>query len=364
MPSLWDRGHSGIGSIRSAGARRLLASAALFALGFTTRATGTEPVELRIAVQMPPGSIETNNLYFFKERVEAASNGGLRIAIFPSGQLVEDSQVVKAVTGGQIDIGASRIGHFEKTVPAIGIFLLPFMFNVPAIQQAAMKPGSALRAPLDAALLRGMGAHVLWWQPLGSYAFLSKGEPIVSPNAIAGKTVRVFDDSSTAFIRACGGKPVYVSGNDMYEAYKTGRVEIGQVPPSPFASRRLWEVMNRFTNTRHVTDALLIVINEQRWTSLSADYRRILEEAAGEAQKLVWGELENVDKDVVAISEEHGTTVTNLSEEQVQEWKLCSEPLLEGYLEKSGPLGAEVMAGYRQIIRETYSTPASSQTRP
>ena len=285
MPSFWDCGHAPLDSwlVR---ARRLVSCVAIIALMFMTQAMAAEPVELRVAVQMPPGSIETNNLFLFKERVEAASKGGLKISIFPSGQLVEDSQVVKAVTAGQIEIGASRIGHFEKAVPAIGIFLLPFMFNTPGIQQTAMTPGSPVRAPLDEAVLRKAGARVLWWQSLGSYALLSKGRPIVSPKAMAGKSVRVFDDNSTAFVRACGGTPVYVSGNDMYEAYRTGRTEIGQTPPSPFVSRHLWEVMDQYANTRHVTDALLIVMNEQVWKSLPADHRRILEDAAGESQKL------------------------------------------------------------------------------
>jgi C4-dicarboxylate-binding protein DctP len=326
-----------------------------------TQAKATEPIELRVAVQMPPGSTQTNNLVLFKKRVEAASNGALKISIFPSGQLVEDSQVVKAVTAGQIEIGASRIGHFEKAVPAIGIFLLPFMFNTPGMQETAMTPGSRVRGPLDTAVLRAMGARVLWWEPFGSYAFLSKGAPITSPNAMAGKTVRVFDDISTAFVHACGGKPVYVSGNDMYEACRTGRTEIGQVPPTAFVARRLWDVMDQYTNARHVIDALLIVINEQVWKSLSADHRRILEEAAGESQKLVWAELQKVDIEVDALAKQHGITVTNLSEDQVQEWKLCSESLLESYLDRSGALGAEVLAGYRQLLRDSYRRPAAAR---
>jgi hypothetical protein len=73
--------------------------------------------------------------------------------------------------------------------------------------------------------------------------------------------------------------------------------------------------------------------------------------------------LQKIDIEVDALAKKHGTAVTNLSEEQVQEWKLCSESLLEDYLERSGPLGADVLAGYRQLIRESYRTPAPMAAR-
>lgn len=342
---------------------RLVSGAAATALLLMTPAMAAEPKELRVTIQLPPGSIETNNLLRFKKHVEAGTQGDLKVSIFPSGQLVEDSQVVKAVAAGRVEMGASRLGNFAEAVPATGIFMLPFMFHVPAVEEAAMNSGSPVRGPLDAAILQRTGTRVLWWQPLGSFVLLSKGGPITTPAAMAGKTVRVFDESSTALVQACGGVPIKVAGNDMYEAHRTGRVEVAQLGLTGVVARRLWEVMDNLTSTRHITDALLIVINESIWQSLPADHRRILEEAAGEAQKTVWAELRKVDVEVDALANKHGTTVTNLSNEQVLEWKICAEALLESFLEKSGPTGARVMAGYRKVLTDAYRTPAPLPVR-
>jgi C4-dicarboxylate-binding protein DctP len=108
-------------------------------------------------------------------------------------------------------------------VPGIGIFLLPFMFNLVPVQEAALQPDSRFRLLLDAAILEKTGTRVLWWSPFGTSILLSKSAPITSPAAMAGKTVRTYDKISETLVRSCGGVPVYLGGTEQYNVYKTGR---------------------------------------------------------------------------------------------------------------------------------------------
>ena len=138
---------------------RTTSGAAIVALLLSAPALGAEPKdslgstsqprELRITVQTPPGSINNDNLELFKKRVETATDGALKISVHVG--LVEDSQVIKAVAAGQVEMGGSRIGLFADAVPAIGIFLLPFMFNLLPVQDAAIQTDS----PFSASLGRG-----------------------------------------------------------------------------------------------------------------------------------------------------------------------------------------------------------------
>jgi C4-dicarboxylate-binding protein DctP len=350
-----------------------VSGAALVALLLSASALAAEPKEapkgpseareLRVTMQLPPASMQAKNLSLFKQQVETLSKGALKVSIFPSGQLVEDRQVIKAVVTGQVEIGASRIGHFTQAVPAIGIFLLPFMFNVPAVEDAAMKAGSPIRGLLDQAVLEKTGARVLWWQPFGSFILLSKGAPVASPAAVAGKTVRVFDQSSAALFEACGGIPVYLGANEQYAAYKQGRPQIGQAAIPTIVSWRFWEVMDTVTNTRHLVDALLIIISERLWKSLTEDHRRILGEAAGEAQKAYNANLRKLEAEALALATKHGMKVIDVSPYEVDQWKACAAEVLVGYLDRSGALGAKAMKGYRDILLETYRTHAPVSSR-
>jgi C4-dicarboxylate-binding protein DctP len=317
---------------------------------------GPQARELRVTIQLPPASMQTKNLSLFKQHVESLSEGNLKISIVPSGQLVEDSQVINAVVSGQVEIGASRIGHFTEAVPAMGIFLLPFMFNVPAVEDATMKAGSPVRRLLEQAVLQKTGARILWWQPFGSFVMLSKSAPITSPVAMAGKTARVFDQNSSALVEACSGIPVYLNANEQYGAYKQGRAQIGQAAIPTIASWRFWEVMDTLTNTRHLVDALLIIIGERFWQSLTDDERRVLQSAAVQAQQTYNAELRKIEAEARSTAERNGMKVVNVSPHQVDEWKVCASELLTGYLDRSGALGAKTLAGYRDILIETSRT--------
>src|SRR5262245_42091676 len=196
----------------SAAVASLLAASALSAQPRESTPSPSQPRELRITVQTPPGSINNNNLELFKERVETATKGALKISIFPHARLVEDSKVIAAIAAGEVEMGGSRMGHFAQAVPAIGIFLLPFMFSMLPVQEAALQMDSAFRRVLDPVVLDKTRVRVLWWQPFGTSILASKSEPITSPAAMAGKTVRTYDKISENLVRSCGGVPVYLGG--------------------------------------------------------------------------------------------------------------------------------------------------------
>jgi TRAP-type C4-dicarboxylate transport system substrate-binding protein len=306
-----------------------------------------QPRELRITVQTPKGSINNDNLELFNKRVETATEGALKISIHVG--LVEDSQVIKAVAAGRVEMGGSRIGHFAEAVPAIGIFLLPFMFNLLPVQDAALQTDSPFRRPLDSAVLEKTGARVLWWSPFGTSIMASKSVPITSPAAMAGKTVRTYDKISETLVRSCGGIPVYLGGTEQYNGYKTGKAVAGQMGITFVVARRMWEVLDTVADTRHFADGMLILINEPVWQSLLPEHRRIVAEAAAEAQKAILVDLQKREIEGYALAAKNGMKVHEITPDEVAEWRVCSAPVLEAFMSKSGELGQRLMDAYGRL---------------
>jgi C4-dicarboxylate-binding protein DctP len=302
---------------------------------------------LRITVQTPPGSINNDNLQLFKERVETATEGALKISVHVG--LVEDSRVIKAVAAGQVEMGGSRIGHFAEAVPAIGIFLLPFMFNLVPVQEAALKTDSPFRRSLDAAVLEKTGARVLWWSPFGTSIMLSKSVPITSPAAMVGKTVRTYDKISESLVRSCGGIPVYLGGTEQYDGYKTGKAVAGQMGITFVVARRMWDVLDTLANTRHFADGMLILINDQIWQSLAPDHRRILEATAAEAQNAILADLHRREMEGYALAAKNGIKIHEITPDEVAEWRVCSSPVVDAFMSSSGQLGQHLLEAYGQL---------------
>jgi len=305
------------------------------------------PRELRITVQTPAGSINNDNLDLFKKRVETATGGALKISVHVG--LVEDSQVIKAVAAGRVEMGGSRIGHFADAVPAIGIFLLPFMFNLLPVQDAAIQTDSPFRVRLDAAVLENTRTRVLWWSPFGTSILLSKSVPITSPVAMVGKTVRTYDKISETLVSNCGGIPVYLGGTEQYSGYKTGKAVVGQAGITFVVARRLWEVMDMVANTRHFADGMLILINAEIWRSLLPNHQRILREAADEAQKAILVDLQRRESEGYALAAKNGMKIHEIAPDEVAEWRVCSAPVLEAFMSTAGELGERLMEAYGQL---------------
>jgi C4-dicarboxylate-binding protein DctP len=310
--------------------------------------------QIRVALQLPPDSHIYGNLNLFKGLVEKGTNGALQIVIAHSGQLIKEQDAPEAVATGAVEMATVAVNQYGGVIPAADLFVEPFMFVHPTLLAAATRPGSPVRAPIDQAILEHTAARVLWWQSNGTTVMVSKGVPLDTPAAIAGKAVRVSTDSEGEFVRACGGSPRVFPGAAHYDAHETGQVVAGSIAIAAIAVRKFWGVADFVTFTRHRTAEFVVTINERLWQSLPAGHRRVVEGAAREAEVAVRERIVAIEREARALAEKNGMRLVELTTADLDRWKHCAAPKLEAYLDRSGSLGVQVMAGYRQLLVEVH----------
>jgi C4-dicarboxylate-binding protein DctP len=313
--------------------------------------------DIRIALQLPDSSPLYKNLELFKQIVERRTSGAHKIAIAHSGRLVKEQDAPEAVAVGAVEMASVTVNQYGGVIPAADIFMLPFLFSYPPVLASATRPGSAVRGPIDKAILQRTHARVLWWQSAGTTVMVSKGAPLSTPAAIAAKRVRVSTASEGEFVKLCGGSPLIIPAAAHFAAYKNDQLFAGATSISSVSARKFWEVTNFVTYTRHRTSEFIVTINERLWQSLPMDTRRIIEDAAREAEVAMRAHLATVEREAHALAQHNGMTMVELARSEGQDaWKRCAAPILEAFLERSGELGAQVMAGYRKLLVEAYRT--------
>ena len=312
--------------------------------------------QIRIALQLPKDSHLYENLDFFKQRVEKGTSGALEIVIAHSGQLIKEQDAPEAVATGAVEMASVAVNQYGTVIPAVDLFVQPFMLAHPPTLVAATGPGSPVRAPIDQAILERVGARVLWWQSSGTTVIVSKDAPLRTPAAIAGKSVRVSTESEGEFIKLCGGVPRIIPAAAHYDAYESAQVIAGSSTIAAVPVRKFWNVTNFVTYTRHRTAEFVVTINERLWKSLPADQRRVLEEAGREAESKLQARAEQIESEAHALAAKNGMTMVELTKDERDQWKRCAAPMLDAYLDRSGQLGAEVMAGYRKILVDAHRT--------
>ena len=296
---------------------------------------------LRITLQLPIKHHLGQNLLDFKQEVERETGGSIKIEIYPSAQLYKDKEVPQAVSSGAIEMGVASLTRFAGTIPAVDLFYVPFMFPDAEKVRKATEPGSPIRGPLDAAILK-TGARPLWWQAFGGAIILSRKEPIRLPADMKGKKVRVFGKTLGEFVKAVGGVPVLMSGSKQFLAYQRGTVDAGMTGLTTIPSRKLYQVMDSVTLTNHADIEFLVLINEQVWQGLTDRERSVINTAARRVEKDLRNKMGQLEADALAFARKK-MKVIELSPEDLQQWKKATTSVVDTYIRNAGPLGQQLV---------------------
>jgi TRAP-type C4-dicarboxylate transport system substrate-binding protein len=328
---------------------KTLSIAAMVSAGFLFSTDALADRTLRLSLQVNTKHPIGANIVFFKQQVEKASAGKLKIEIYDSAQLYKGSEIPQAVGSGAVDMGLVLIDEYAGTIPAVGLFSVAFLFPSYEVLAKAANPSSPVRQEIDE-LIRKTGTRVMWWQDYGPIQLLSKGDPISEPAQMKGKKVRVLGKPSGDFINALGGIPVKIGGSEQFIAYQRGTVDIGMTGTTAIESRKLFEVMNSVTITNHAQTEFLVVMNDKLFNSMSAQEKKWMGDAALAAELKMRAETkkDNLDSEQF-IKDKTSMKVINLTPAQVKSWQEAAKPAIDAYIKDAGPAGQRLVNEVRKF---------------
>ncbi len=236
---------------------------------------------LRFAHPVPETDVQHTMAVFFKEQVEARTNGEVTVDIFPQGQLGNDSAMIDGARSGIIDIVLVGLNNFTGLVPVAGVFELPFMFPDRDLAYAALdgEVGQSI-----AARFTEHGLTVLGFPENGYRHMTNNRGPIRVPGDLAGINMRTNNSLALNDMFALlGANPVQLPVAELYTALETGVVDAQDHPIGVVLSFKYDEVQNYLTLTRHAYSALGLMMNADSFGRLSPENQATLREVAAEA---------------------------------------------------------------------------------
>lgn len=208
------------------------------------------------------------------------SNGQIKISVFPQSQLGGEVKMIQAARTGGLDMFITAQAPLTNTIKAYSLFDMPYLFD--GIDQA----NKVLSGPVGKEFLDMLPKYSLvglgWLSVMERNVFSSK--PIRSGADMDGMKLRVMQ--SPGYVKAYeafGAQPTPMAYGDVYMALQQGVVDGADTSPDQFVMDKFVEVSKYYNITKlHYLPALLI-IGKPSWDKLSAEHRKILQEAAGEA---------------------------------------------------------------------------------
>jgi C4-dicarboxylate-binding protein DctP len=265
----------------------------------------------------------------FKQLAEERFPGRVRVEVYPSAQLMEDSESLEALAFGEVQMIAVSVSVFDRLTTKFQVFDLPFLFpNMASVERFQQAPaGRAMLGALDEHGMHGLG---FWHNGMKQ---LSGPRPLVHPADAAGLKFRVMEsDILQAQIEAVGGSPQKMAFGEVYQALQTGTVDAQENTWSNIYSSKFYEVQPYVTETNHGYIGYFVAVNKPFWEALPPDLRAGLEDAMAEVT--AWGNARAEEINAEGkqrIAESGRSEILTLTPEQLAEWQGAMRPVWEEF---------------------------------
>lgn len=211
--------------------------------------------------------------------MEACTEGGVRIDIYPASQLGTEAAMNDQVKFGGIDIIQTGLSWAMNDYAPIGVTTLPYLFrdrhHAHAYQQ------SDVIQELMEGYNEATGLHMLAVGYHGAFNLSSRGSPVNGLDDVQGLKVRVPDTAIfLAFPRAIGANPTPIPFAEVYMGLQQGVADASVNPLPVTYSHKLYEVQDYVALTEHLLEFIAWIVSGPAWDRLDEAERACMREAA------------------------------------------------------------------------------------
>ncbi len=219
---------------------------------------------------------------FFKEKVEEYSNGAIKVEIYPSNQLGDDQDQIRALQNGSQEMTYTSVQNYAVFCAPLYYFSLPYMFT------GQEEAESAVNAMWDQnnewltsqAGLRGVAYAFAGFRNLTTDA----KHPVTDLNSAKGVKVRIPSNAiSEAAFTALGFTPVPMAYSEVFTALQQGVVDGQENCLTAAVSESYDEVQKYVTDIQWQYTIGMFAISESFYQSLPAELQEAVVKAGKEA---------------------------------------------------------------------------------
>jgi len=284
----------GAGAAASALAAPRLASAAALTLRFA-----------HFAQEDHPANVAARQ---FASRVEARTDGAVRIMIFPNNQLGGPPEQAQQIKLGAIDMGLPTQGQLDKFDRAFGAVPLPFVFDSRELVFRVLDgPGMAWLAPLAEA----QGFVLLRNWDYGFRNVTNSVRPINSPDDVKGLKLRTPPELQIqASMEALGASVQAIAFPELYLALAQKVVDGEENPIAVIYFNKFYEAQKHLAITRHIYNNMIHTVGANAWKKLTPAQQTIFREESAAAGDLMRKLMADGEADQIERLEASGMQVT------------------------------------------------------
>jgi TRAP-type C4-dicarboxylate transport system substrate-binding protein len=296
-------------------------------------AMAKEAKEFVISVETVMDHPRNQGLLIFIKNLEKRSHGQLKAKLYHSAQLYKDTDILKALGLGTVDMGLPGIWFLDKIDPNAALTALPMFYAQPSAVTEKLVDGR-FGQMVNESLENKMKVKIPGaWYELGYVALHTSKKKITELEDLKGLRIRYFGSKANAErLRAMGASPVPIPWPDMAMALMRGTCDGLITSFKPLHSAKLVEagitysVMDREYLMHYVP-----ICSQKFWNSLSPELQKLFVEVWNEhipQERQLAREMQREgEKDVEELEQKKGGGVYRPSDEKLARWRKQIMPI-------------------------------------
>jgi len=285
-----------------------------------TPAYSADTVKINFAGMFAPDHPVTLAQNGFKKEVEAATEGRVKVRVFPANQLGDYTQVFEELSRGTIDMGLINIpSQFD---PRLEVMYLHYLATNYDEVRETYSPGSYLFTTMEH-LIREQNVNLLGFEVDGFGGFGLTKLPESVGTAGISKNVLLRVPPMDIFKTAAedqGFQTVSVPFAELYTSLQTGVADGWSGGSSTLNYLQFRDVIKYFVVSNNFIDAYGWLASDKLWKKLKAKDRSIVKKIALKYASLSIDAAEKNDLKHQEKLKEKGITVIKLSDEELKLW--------------------------------------------
>ena len=268
----------------------------------------------------------------FKEHVEKATNGSIRVEIFPAGQFGKDQPTMEGVKLGTLELAVAHDGAIATVHKPIGVLGIPFLYQ--NHEHAWRVYDSKWLQEFSDDMVKRQGIRLLGLADNGVRHFTNSARPIRTPADMKGMKIRI--QPSPVFktlVESLGASPSAIPWAELPAALQQKVVDGQENGVTNILAASLYQHQKYITLDGHVWSVHGYLINERFYQSLTPTERAAVDEGTKKAIAIHRRMTAEQDLNAKPILEKVGMQVTELSPAEVGEFRKLAQPPVRAWAE-------------------------------
>lgn len=296
--------------------------------------------KITAALHTNAGAIEDQTFQVFKEKVEAATNGGITVEIFAGASLGTEQENLTQIKTGEIQMALFGDVFLAQILGEYNATSIPFVF--PDIE-AVESYWASIEEEVDKTVLE-KGNMMIVGRQRRAPRMLTADKEILHPSDLSGFKLRVPETEFYMTVwGALGAITTPVNFSELYTALQTHVVDGQENPIETNYSAGLQEVQSYTMLTAHINTHYTWAVNADFYNSLPDDYKEAFDKACEEALADVNAGLNERQDEIIKEMEADGHTFVEVD---YAEWQAAAMDGIKKCMESLSPVAQDAVKQY------------------